>query len=66
MGWRWLIKMEKEQTKQAVKGYVVCLKQTNLPILVVIGNLEKAKDYIKEDTSFPIEQFSFMESNIVI
>ena len=51
---------------QALKGIAVCMKSTNLPVMIVLGNESIAKEYILNETSTPIEQYNFYQVNIVL
>jgi hypothetical protein len=60
--------MEEENNRilNCCKATAVCLKQTGLPVLVVAGNEEYAREYIENETSLPIEQFVFITTNVVV
>ena len=58
--------MEHERILNIAKATAVCIKQSGLPIITVIGNEEYAKEYIKNETSLPIEQFIFQDVNVVV
>lgn len=56
----------KRKVIQVLNATAVCMKETNRPIIVVVGNDRVAFDYMKNETSMTLEQLNFEEVNVVI
>ena len=53
------------ETTQALNTTAVC-SPDGLPMVVIVGDKEKAKKYIKEKTSFVEEALQYVDVKVVI
>lgn len=58
--------MEPKRKVQVLDATAVCMKTTNLPIIVVVGNDRVAFNYMKNETSIGLEQLDFRQVNVII
>ena len=54
------------KTAQKLNAVAVCYKQTGEPAVIVVGDAIDADNYLRHNTSLPLEQFRYVEVAVVV